>query len=115
MPVKHIRRRVTGPLNESQKQHFRQATREVEAQAAEIQARGKARLKQQQAVGLPQIITALRVSRLSRGLSAAEVADKLQMNAGNFSRLENGQTNPTLATVTRLADAIGVTVVVQIK
>lgn len=115
MPNKQIRRRITGPLTESQKEHFRQATQEVDAQEMAIKARGQARFKRRQSVGLLQLATALRASRLSRGLSATEVADKLQMDAGNYSRLESGQTNPTLATLSRMADAIGVEVVVEIK
>ncbi|MDZ4688120.1 MAG: helix-turn-helix transcriptional regulator [Planctomycetaceae bacterium] len=115
MPGRKIRRRITGPLTTEQQRHFRQASQEVEAQESPIKARGKALLKQLQAVDLPQIIAALRASRLSRGLSATDVAGRLNMDAGNYSRLESGQTNPTLATLSRMADAIGVKVRIEVK
>jgi transcriptional regulator with XRE-family HTH domain len=37
------------------------------------------------------------------------------MDAGNYSRLESGQTNPTLQTLSRMAEAIGVKVTVNVQ
>jgi ribosome-binding protein aMBF1 (putative translation factor) len=117
MPAKKIRRRVTGPLTTEQAEHFRQATRAVEAQAATIKARGQAKLREQAAltVTVSQLAEGLRAARLKKGLSAAEVARRLQMDAGNYSKLEGGQGNPTLSTLSRIAAAIGVKVVVSVQ
>jgi ribosome-binding protein aMBF1 (putative translation factor) len=115
MPDKKLRRRITGPLPAVQREHFRQATREVDAQEAAIKARGRARLEALHQGDLPQLVSVLRAVRVSRGLSAADVATRLEMDAGNYSRLESGQTNPTLSTLSRLAEAIGVTVTVEVR
>lgn len=46
--------------------------------------------------------------RLEKGISQVDVARLLGVSRGFVSNLENGKTNPTLATISRLASAIGV-------
>jgi len=47
--------------------------------------------------------------RTKKGISQVDVARSLGISRGFVSNLENGKTNPTLATITKLAGAIGVT------
>lgn len=47
--------------------------------------------------------------RAEKGVSQSDIAKALRVSRGFVSNLENGKTNPTLATITRLANSIGVT------
>lgn len=47
--------------------------------------------------------------RLEKDISQSEVAKALGVSRGFVSNLENGKTNPTLTTISRLANAVGVT------
>lgn len=47
--------------------------------------------------------------RTEKGISQVDVARSLGVSRGFVSNLENGKTNPTLATITKLAGAVGVT------
>lgn len=51
----------------------------------------------------------LRRIRMRKGVSQVDVARSLGVSRGFISNFENGKTNPTLATITKLAGAIGVT------
>ena len=47
--------------------------------------------------------------RLEKGISQAEIARSLDVSRGFVSNIESGKRNPTLTTITRLANAVGVT------
>ncbi len=47
--------------------------------------------------------------RMEKGISQGDIARELGVSRGFVSNLENGKTNPTLATITRLAKAVDVT------
>jgi len=47
--------------------------------------------------------------RTEKGITQGDIAKSLGVSRGFVSNLENGKTNPTLATITKLATAIGVT------
>ncbi len=47
--------------------------------------------------------------RTEKGISQVDIARSLGVSRGFVSNVENGKTNPTLATITKLATAIGVT------
>jgi DNA-binding XRE family transcriptional regulator len=49
----------------------------------------------------------LKQAREQMGLTLAEVEEISGMGRGQLSKLENGRSNPTLATLTRYATAIG--------
>ena len=57
----------------------------------------------------------LKVARLREGLSLGEVAEKTGIDRGNLSKLENNVDNVELNTLTRLADALGYDVVVDLR
>ena len=47
--------------------------------------------------------------RTEKGISQGDIARSLGVSRGFVSNLENGKTNPTLATITKIAEAIEVT------
>lgn len=46
--------------------------------------------------------------RTAKGISQGEIGRILGVDKGFISNIENGKTNPTLATITKLAKALGV-------
>ena len=48
--------------------------------------------------------------RTTKGISQGDIARSLEVNRGFISNIENGKTNPTLATIARLATAVRVSV-----
>jgi GTP cyclohydrolase II len=48
--------------------------------------------------------------RLEKGISQGDIAGTLNVSRGFVSNIENGKTNPTLATIAKLARAVGVSV-----
>jgi transcriptional regulator with XRE-family HTH domain len=64
---------------------------------------------------LRKTFAALKALREQQGLSISDMADRTGMDRAMISRLENGQAdNPTLATVSRYAQALGKRVVVSL-
>jgi transcriptional regulator with XRE-family HTH domain len=47
--------------------------------------------------------------RNKKAITQGDIARSLGVSRGFVSNIENGKTNPTLATIARLANAIGVT------
>jgi len=52
----------------------------------------------------------LKEFRLKKAISQGDIADTLGVSRGYISNIENGKTNPTLATISKLAEAVGVSV-----
>lgn len=52
----------------------------------------------------------LRRIRTTKGISQGDIARSLEVSRGFVSTIENGKTNPTLATIAKLAKAVGVSV-----
>jgi transcriptional regulator with XRE-family HTH domain len=48
--------------------------------------------------------------RIAKGISQGEIGRILEVDKGFVSNIENGKTNPTLATIAKIAKAIGVPV-----
>ncbi len=46
--------------------------------------------------------------REQKGVSQVDISKSLGVSRGFVSNIENGKTNPTLATITKLAKAVGV-------
>lgn len=46
--------------------------------------------------------------RTKKGISQGDIARELKVSRGFVSTIENGKTNPTLATISKLAKALGV-------
>jgi ribosome-binding protein aMBF1 (putative translation factor) len=114
--TRKLRKRVVGMLAPEQAAHFRKSRAEAEAEIPKTRTKSR-RLADstQQTVPLHEVIKAIRAQRLRSNLPANTVAEKMQMDTGNFARLESGQGNPTIETVSRLADAVGVELRVSVK
>lgn len=52
----------------------------------------------------------LKKIRTKKGISQGDIARELEVSRGFISTIENGKTNPTLATIAKLAKAVGVSV-----
>ena len=48
--------------------------------------------------------------RIAKGISQGEIGRRLEVDKSFVSNIENGKTNPTLATIAKIAKAIGVSV-----
>jgi len=48
--------------------------------------------------------------RTAKGITQGDIVRALGMTRGSVSNIENGKANPTLATITRIAKAVGVSV-----
>lgn len=48
--------------------------------------------------------------REEKGISQGEISRRLDVDKGFVSNIENGKTNPTLATIAKIAKAVGVSV-----
>jgi transcriptional regulator with XRE-family HTH domain len=48
--------------------------------------------------------------RTAKGISQGEIGRMLEVDKGFISNIEAGKTNPTLATITKIAKAVGVSV-----
>ncbi len=48
--------------------------------------------------------------RTKKGISQGDIARSLEIGRGFISTIENGKTNPTLATIAKLAKVVGVSV-----
>lgn len=46
--------------------------------------------------------------RTEKGISQGDIGRELKVSRGFISTIENGKTNPTLSTITKLAKALGV-------
>jgi len=46
--------------------------------------------------------------RTKKGISQGDIGRELKVSRGFISTIENGKTNPTLSTISRIAKAIGV-------
>lgn len=53
--------------------------------------------------------------RLARDMSQGDLCRKLEFDRAYMSNLENGKKNPTLATVDRIANALGVSADILLK
>jgi len=56
--------------------------------------------------GYSPILEALRQTRKAKGISQKVLAAKVGVNAAHISRIETGRLNPTLATLTEIARAL---------
>lgn len=48
--------------------------------------------------------------RTAKGISQGEISRILEVDKSFVSNIENGKTNPTLATISKIAKAVGVSV-----
>jgi transcriptional regulator with XRE-family HTH domain len=56
----------------------------------------------------PHLARAIRSLREQRGLSQEALAHDASITVASYARIERGESNPTWMTVTRISDALGV-------
>lgn len=64
---------------------------------------------------LRDVMKLLKEAREASGMSLRELETNTGISRGNLSRLENGDSNPTIATLRRYAAAIGRTVKITVE
>jgi ribosome-binding protein aMBF1 (putative translation factor) len=104
--AKHVRRSLTP----DERRRIVEARKLIAADEPEIRQKASAFKKQhdQARSTLHDAVKLLKEERQRAGLSLAELADRTGIERPNLSRLENDdETNPTIATLTRYADALG--------
>jgi ribosome-binding protein aMBF1 (putative translation factor) len=112
-------RRVSGasrPLTASQKQDHQRIHEELpkDPDLRTKTQRIRDDLKQAQ-YKYADVVTALKAARDVRGLSLQDICDKTGITRASLSLLENGKGNPTMSTLRRIADAIGVEILVTVR
>jgi ribosome-binding protein aMBF1 (putative translation factor) len=76
--------------------------------ATPIRQKPAAAINQQSLTAILALVARFKTSRESQGLSLAEVAERMGIDAPALSRLETGKMlNPTLATLHKWAEALG--------
>lgn len=60
-----------------------------------------------------EIISALRSHRKSLGITLAELSEKVDIRATTICDIENGKRNPSLTTLLRITDALGLSISLQ--
>ena len=112
-------KRVLGnahPLTEAQRREHQQIhedlPRDVEVKSATRQIQAEL---QERRCEFADVVKALKEARESRGLSLQDVCDKTGITRASLSLMENGKGNPTMTTLRRVAEAIGVEILVMVK
>ena len=57
-----------------------------------------------------EIISIIRNHRKSLGITLAELSEKVDIRATTICDIENGKRNPSLTTLLRITDALGLTI-----
>ena len=70
---------------------------------------------QQRQQEFADVVTALRVARETRALSLQDICDRIGITCSSLSQLEKGRGKPTMTTLRRVAEAIGVEILVTVK
>jgi DNA-binding phage protein len=112
--AKHVRRELT----DAERARVEEARQLVQKDEAEI--RGAARQYKQEydaaQATLQEALQLLKAERLRQGLSLADIQDRAGIERPNLSRLENDtEANPTVATLTRYAKALGKKLVISLS
>jgi len=109
----HNIKRVAGRLTAEQKRRHQQIREQV--QRDRLRLTRDALGKKAELMALQSAMDILRREREARGLSLGDVAERSGIDKSRLSKLENDpRSNPTLATLTRSASAIGVKVSIHV-
>lgn len=57
-----------------------------------------------------EIISAIKAHRKSLGITLAELSEQTDIRATTICDIENGKRNPSITTLLRLTDALGLTI-----
>ena len=112
-------KRVSGkvhPLTDAQRREHQQIHNDLPGNVeVKWTSRRIAAELQERRCEFSEVVTALKEARESRGLTLQDVCDKSGITRASLSLLENGKGNPTMTTLRRVAEAIGVEILVMVK
>jgi ribosome-binding protein aMBF1 (putative translation factor) len=114
--VEIVRRRLTA----AEQAQVEKSRAEVEADAESYLEEGRKRKRvslqrREAAAVLADVMTALRAERDRQGISLADLTERTGIARSAISALENAEEpNPTISTVNRIAEALGVSVAVTL-
>src|ERR1051325_1910838 len=98
---------TTKPKRSAEQRAEEEAIRRVHA-ANPIRERPASAINQQSFAAILSLVAKFKAARESQGLTLAEVAARMGIDAPALSRLETGKMlNPTLATLHKWAEALG--------
>jgi hypothetical protein len=108
--VKRAAKRVYRELSEAESRRLKQAREEALADRESIIERGR-QLKQQKQraeASLREACQILKTERVAQGLSLSDIETRTGIAKSALSKLENDlDSNPTVTTLTRYAEALG--------
>lgn len=112
--AKHVRRELT----DAERARVTEARKSVQQDEATIRRTAKQYKQEYDAAQatLQEALQLLKAERLRQGLSLADIQDRAGIERPNLSRLENDvEANPTVATLTRYAEALGKKLVISLS
>jgi len=111
--TRRISKRIEGRLTDTQKQRHRAIREQVEKDRPGLTREALA--KKSELVALRDAMMMLKREREARGLSLGDVSERSGIDRSRLSKLETDpRANPTISTLTRVAEAIGVTLTIQV-
>lgn len=112
--AKRTTQHAKGQLTAEQKRRHQRIREQVEKDKGRLIRDATGR--KSELMTLRNAMVLLKQERETRGLSLGEVARRTGMDKSRLSKLENDAlSNPTLATLTRIAEAIGVKLAIQLE
>ena len=106
--------RIEGKLTDEQKRRHERIRRRVAQDRPRLDH--EARVKKAELLALRDALGALKREREARGLSIGEVARRSGIDKSALAKMEkNPHANPTVTTLTRIADAIGVELAITFR
>jgi hypothetical protein len=116
--AKRQAKRLHRDLNPEEEQRWERARDEAESEKGQILAEGR-RIKaahHQVTVAVRDALEFLKAERQAQGLSLSDVEERTGIGRSALSRLENeAESNPTVVTLTRYAEALGKKLVVSFQ
>ncbi len=115
--IKRQAKRSKRELTRAERERIREVRKEVEKEKPEIvaQAREFKKAHERAVAHLHDAFVLLRAERKSQRISLAELRERTGIGRSALSRLENDpEVNPTIVTLTRVADALGKQIAIQL-
>jgi DNA-binding phage protein len=110
-------KRIKKQLTDVERERIHEVRKLVEREKPEIlaQARQFKKARELAVAQLHEAFALLRAERKSQGISLAELRERTGIARSALSRLENDpEVNPTIVTLTRVADALGKQIAIQL-
>ena len=110
----HNIKRISGQLTAEQKRRHQQILEQVRRDRPRLTRDALGR--KTELMALQSAMTVLKREREARRLSLGDVAERSGIDKSRLSKLENDpRSNPTLATLSRIASAIGVKLSIHVE